>query len=95
MNQAVDLKTHKFARVIRKVILAAIIGLGFFFGGLFCAVISPLIAVLSLLYTPSVTISDKVKSWEESFKELQDPDYKEKWKKDHDDLYNEDQDKNK
>ncbi len=83
--------TRGIVRIIKKITVATIIGIGFFFGGLFCALISPLIAILSLLYTPTAVVTQKIKnSWEDTLKELQDPDYKEKWKRDHDDLYNED-----
>jgi len=86
--------TRGIVRIIKKIVVATIIGIGFFFGGLFCALISPLIAILSLLYTPTAAVTQKFKtSWEDTLKELQDPDYKEKWKRDHDDLYNEDKDK--
>jgi len=87
-----DSKLNKFLKTIKKIAVAMLIGFSFFFAGLFCAAISPLIALLSLIYTPTTTITQKFKSsWDDTFKdlkELQDPDYKEKWKKDHDNLYN-------
>jgi hypothetical protein len=88
MSLKLDPQPSKLIKVIKKTILAVIIGLGFFFGGVFCAIISPFVAILSLLYTPTITVSQKIKSWEDTFKDIQDPDHKEKWKKDHDNLYN-------
>jgi hypothetical protein len=79
------------AKIVKKIVFATIIGLGFFFGGLFCALISPLVALLSLIYQPTISLStDFKKRWENKLKEMEDPDHREKWKRDHEDLYNED-----
>jgi predicted membrane protein len=81
----------KLVQAAKKVVFAAIVGLAFFFGGLFCAVISPLIALLSLICQPKINLStDFKKRWEDKLKEMEDPDHREKWKRDHEDLYNQD-----
>lgn len=74
-------------KIIKKMTIALMVGFGLFFVGLFCVCISPLIAVISLFYQPSVNVSKFKKSWEDKIKELEDPDSKEKWKRDHEDLY--------
>lgn len=81
---------NKLIRIVKKTILAIIVGVGCLFGGLFLAIISPLLAILSLVYSPTNAISVKLKSFEDTFKEIQDPDLKEKWKKDHNDLFPDD-----
>lgn len=80
-------KQNKLIAVIKKTALATIIGFACFFSGLFLALISPLIALLSLVYNPAKMVSFKLNSFEDTLKEFQDPDSKEKWKKDHDNLF--------
>ena len=81
--------------VLKKLLIAALIGIGCFFFGIFLILASPVIALLSLFPASEknkINWSDKLKKLDEKLKEMQDPDCKEDWKKRHKDLYGEDED---
>ena len=87
-----------FIRGMQKATKALIIGVSCFFIGVLLATLSPLIAILSLIYVPPKRppLSDRweknLKKLEKKFKEAQDPDSQEPWKQQHLDLYGTDHD---
>lgn len=78
-----------------KLLKAIIVGVSCFFIGVLLAILSPIIALMSLLHQPRSRtgpgLAEKwekgIKRFEEKIKEAQDPDYKESWKQDHLNLY--------
>ena len=85
--------TNWFLASSKKIIKALIIGVSCFFFGILLAILSPLIAALSLIHKPKkkTKLSDNwaknFKKVEEKLKEIRDPDFKEDWKKRHFELY--------
>lgn len=81
------------ARWSIKFLKAIILGVSCFFIGILLAILSPVIAAISLLHKPKPRpgLAEKwekgLKSFENKIREAQDPDYKEPWKQDHLDLY--------
>ncbi len=87
-----------FVTLTKKLIKALIIGISCFFFGLLLAVLSPFIAILSLIHKPKkrAPLSDNwaknLKTLETKIKEIRDPDLSEDWKKRHLELYGQDDD---
>lgn len=85
------LKYNFMPFLFKKIIISILIGLLLLFGGLFLAVSSPILTIIFFLYyKPN---QNNLKSFKKSIQEIADPDYRQKWRQEHDNLYkNEDDD---